>query len=251
VLLEDLGDETLFRRLRHVPRPQWSAWYARAIDLLGDWQQAFAAEDPSCVAFSRRFDRDLLRCELDHFREWGLEACRGPIAPALGAALDAEFDALADAVAALPTVLLHRDFQSKNLMVLDNDALALIDFQDALIGPRPYDLVALLCDSYVALTPQEQADGLARYAARAGLGGSGGLAAFSHGFYTQAVQRKLKDAGRFVFIDGVRRNPSFLQYIPQSVRYVTRALSQLPERERLAALLAQIAPDWFGPEAPR
>lgn len=251
VLLEDLGDETLFLRLGRTPREQWLPWYQKAVDLLCEWQRAFAESDPACVAFGRRFDRGLLRWELDHFREWGLDVWRGPTPAGLRAALDIEFDALADAVAAIPTTLVHRDWQSKNLMVLPGDTLAVIDFQDALVGPRPYDLVALLCDSYTALEPSEQRALIDRYLDRSGITDPEARAQFTRWFYTQAVQRKLKDAGRFVFIDRVRKNPGFLQYIPQSVRYVHRALTHLPERARLHTLLAQAAPDWFGPDAPR
>jgi aminoglycoside/choline kinase family phosphotransferase len=252
VLLEDLGDQTLFTTLVHTPRATWSTLYERAVDLLCEWQRSFAERDTSCVAYGRRFDRGLLRWELDHFREWGVDAWRGPIASdALRRDLDAEFDRLADDVAALPTTLVHRDWQSKNLMVLGNGSLAVIDFQDALVGPRPYDLVALLCDSYVGLEPDEQVAWLARYVARAGLSAAE-RDAFERAFWTQAVQRKLKDAGRFVFIDRVRKNQSFLEYIPQSVRYVHRALVALgDERASLHALLAQIAPDWFGERAAR
>src|SRR5262249_21084584 len=105
VLLEDLGDETLFVRLGRTPRDGWALWYARAVDLLVAWQRGFAGADDACVAYGRRFDRELLRWELEHFREWALDAYRAPVAPALRAALDAEFDALADAVAAMPTAL--------------------------------------------------------------------------------------------------------------------------------------------------
>lgn len=250
VLLEDLGDETLFKRLGRTPRSEWMSWYERCVDLLGDWQRAFSgAPDSSCVAFGRRFDRALLRWELDHFREWGIDAYREPLPSTLRAALDEEFDKLADDVAALPTTLVHRDWQSKNLMVLEDGSIAVIDFQDALVGPRPYDLVALLCDSYVALEDDEQRALIARYCARAG-SEVGDVARFEEQFYTQVLQRKLKDAGRFVFIDRVRNNPSFLQYIPQSVRYVRRALGKLPERARLHHLLAEAAPNWFGADAP-
>lgn len=251
VLLEDLGDETLFVRLGRTPRDQWLPWYLKAIDLLVDWQRAFARQDPECIAFHRRFDRDLLRWELDHFRQWALEAWRGPVPASLRAALDTEFDTLADELTALPTTVVHRDWQSKNLMVLGDGSLAVIDFQDGLMGPLPYDLVALLCDSYTSLEPEEQSALIAHYFHRTGMEAPAERERFVRWFYLQTVQRKLKDAGRFVFIHRVRNNPNFLPYIPQSVRYVHRALIHLPDRARLHALLAEIAPDWFGPSAPK
>ena len=56
------------------------------------------------------------------------------------------------------------------------------------------------------------------------------------------MQRKLKDSGRFVFIDRVKKNPNFLPFIPSSLRYVKDALARLPELAELAAVLAQVDP---------
>lgn len=243
VLLEDLGDDTLFKVLQRTPREEWMPYYERAVDLLAAWQRAFpcTGEDRGLV-YSRSFDRKLIRWELDHFREWGLEAWRALKGDARLSALEGDFDALADAVAAMPRVVMHRDWQSKNLM-LRRGEFVVIDFQDALVGPEPYDLVALLCDSYTSLTLEEQRTLIARHCANAGVDDR---AAYEHRFWTQAAQRKLKDAGRFVYIDRVRKNASFLQYIPQSVAYADRALSLLPERSALREKLRALAPDWFG-----
>ena len=56
------------------------------------------------------------------------------------------------------------------------------------------------------------------------------------------MQRKLKDAGRFVFIDRVRGNPSFLGYIDDSLAYVRAALARGYGGPRLAELLADVDP---------
>jgi aminoglycoside/choline kinase family phosphotransferase len=71
-------------------------------------------------------------------------------------------------------------------------------------------------------------------------------------FWRVAAQRKLKDAGRFVFIDRVRGNPDFLQFYPQSLRYAGRALRALGQRELLELLERRLPgfPDQaFVPEA--
>ena len=71
------------------------------------------------MAFSRRFDEALLRWELEHFKEWYLEAERGVKLDERDArALGVAFDWLARELAAAPTTLVHRDFQSRNLMVV-------------------------------------------------------------------------------------------------------------------------------------
>ena len=66
--------------------------------------------------------------------------------------------------------------------------------------------------------------------------------AMRHGFRLIAVQRKLKDAGRFVFIDRVRGNPSFLPYYPGSLAYVARALRDLPGLAALTSCLHRLVP---------
>jgi aminoglycoside/choline kinase family phosphotransferase len=66
--------------------------------------------------------------------------------------------------------------------------------------------------------------------------------AFGALFDLQTVQRKLKDAGRFVFIDRVKKNPSFLVHIPNSLAYVARALARLPDLGPLHELLAHHVP---------
>ncbi len=241
LLLEDLGDETFEDRLRRTPEAGWEPLYGRAVDLLADMHRACADLPDSTLPRTRRFDEALLRWELDHFREWGLEALHGPLPAADRATIDRLFDRLAADVAAAPTGFVHRDYQSRNLMWAPGDRLSIIDFQDALTGPRVYDLVALLCDSYVALPLELQRAMTARYAARAGIP-AGELEAFEAELWRQALQRKLKDAGRFIFIDRERKNASFLRWFPQSVVYVGRALARTPGYEELESILAWALP---------
>jgi aminoglycoside/choline kinase family phosphotransferase len=242
LLLEDLGDETFDTRLQSLPRARWDVLYGVAIDHLARLHEAGAQADPSsCIALRRHFDATLLRWELDHFREWGLEALHQPLAAADRSELDAHFDALTAAIVALPQGLVHRDYQSRNLMWAPDGELAIIDFQDAFLGPAPYDLVALLCDSYVAVDPQLQAAMLQRYAEQRAYSAAQ-HSALVRGFRLIAVQRKLKDAGRFIFIDRVRKNPSFLGYYPASLEYVARALAGLPELAPLQHCLQRVVP---------
>jgi aminoglycoside/choline kinase family phosphotransferase len=100
-----------------------------------------------------------------------------------------------------------------------------------------YDLCALLCDSYVTLEQHEQERLVRRYAVATSIDAD----ALQQAFWKVAVQRKLKDAGRFVFIDRVRGNPDFLQWYPQSVCYAARAMRELGLDE-LFDLLAQRLP---------
>jgi aminoglycoside/choline kinase family phosphotransferase len=244
LVLEDLGDEMLETRLLagDDPRPL----YERAIDALARLRAAAEREPAGCVAFGRAFEEELYRWELDHFREWLLEAWKGAaLSPGERAVVDREFDRIARALSTEPRGFTHRDYQSRNLMVLPGGEQAVIDFQDALLGPRQYDLVALLRDSYVELPPELVTAMLHRYLEQLALAGGPRLeyGPFRETFDLLTVQRKLKDAGRFVFIDRVRKNPGFLVSIPASLRYVREAFGRRPDLAELQAILARHVPE--------
>jgi N-acetylmuramate 1-kinase len=245
--LQDLGDQTFESAVRAVSESERKGLYRLALEQIVALQQlGDRNSDRDCVAFSRRFDEPLLRWELAHFREWYLEVERGVALDAgESALLEEAFDWIARQLAAAPTTLVHRDFQSRNIMVMGDGRapdLKVIDFQDALLGTRAYDLVALLRDSYVVLSASEVDQLIAHFVALAGIEDEPG---FRRLFVLQTLQRKLKDAGRFVFIDRVRKNPSFLRFIPASVAYVREALANAPaELEPLRALLGRRLPEF-------
>jgi aminoglycoside/choline kinase family phosphotransferase len=247
MVLEDLGDEMLETRLLAGDAP--APLYERAIDQLARLRAHAEARPGGCVAFTRSFDADLYRWELEHFVEWGLEAWKGArLSPAERAVCDGAFDRIARALEAEPKGFTHRDYQSRNLMVLPSGEQAVIDFQDALLGPRQYDLVALLRDSYVELEPALVEAMLRRYLDRLEAEGGPRLAygPFRELFDLLTVQRKLKDAGRFVFIDRVRKNPDFLVSIPASLRYVREAFGRRDDLADLQEVLARHVPE-LGP----
>jgi N-acetylmuramate 1-kinase len=255
LLLEDLGEprleDALIAARKSTPGDEaaFIAVYMDAIDLLAKFKATFAALQASdCVAKAKRFDTALLRWELDHFTEWGVEAGTGTTySPEDKAVVDAGFNRLVASLEALPAVLTHRDFQSRNIMAMPQPrGLVLIDFQDALLGPAIYDVVALFRDSYVSIEPATLDRLLAGAFTRlVGLPGIPATEAeFRRQFHMQTLQRKLKDAGRFVFIDRVRKNPNFLPYIPQSLAYVRHAFASLSgEYDDLWHTLAKYRPE--------
>ncbi len=243
MLLEDLGDLTFEAALTPQNREDL---YGRAVDLLAKLRaHADARKDPGCLAFTRAFDRDLYRWELDHFYIWGLVVRTGR-QPTTGEreVLDHAFDRISTQLDALPRGFTHRDYQSRNLMVTHGD-IVVIDFQDALQGPRQYDLVALLRDSYVELDRPFVERMVRRYVDRLSeLGANpGDPQEFLRTFDLLTIQRKLKDGGRFVFIDRVKQNPGFLPSIPASFRYVRDALPSHPEYARFAEILGRYVPE--------
>jgi aminoglycoside/choline kinase family phosphotransferase len=233
LLLEDLGDDTLANYLAREPSKKTEI-YKRAVADLAAAQQCLALLPSDSVVRARVFDHDLLLWEIQHFREWGLSA-RGI---ELGAEDRTTFDALAERLAAKiaswPKVFVHRDYQSRNLMVNEGN-ITWIDFQDALLGPRVYDLVALLNDSYQVFDRDFVDARIKEFAVALSLD----PAAIATEFDTVTVQRKLKDAGRFVFIDRVKNNSSFLPFVEPTIEKVFLSLGRLAKADAdMAAWIA-------------
>jgi len=235
ILLEDLGDRSLMAAIAGRSEGEVEALYGRALDALIALQRDTPV-DAGCVAAHRAFSAELLAWEFDHFVAYGLEARRGaPLPPAAKKALTENFGALAREIAAAPKVLVHRDYHSRNLMVRPDGSLGIIDFQDALMGPATYDLASLLWDPYVTLP-----DGLAgRLAARYQREAPVALGTdFPALLARTALQRLLKAAGRFVYIDRVKGNPAFLADVPACLARAGAILSADPDLNELAGLLA-------------
>lgn len=269
LLIEDLGDETFEQAVLHaagidpasgaadpagpLAGEAVAALYREVLDIVLHLQESARrsqrdssfGEAFACISFERAFERDLLRWELDHYLEWGLEARRdGSFPAARRAPFEAAFDRLTDELLALPRTLALRDLQSRNLM-RKAGRWYLIDFQDALLGPFVYDLVALLRDSYVLLDDDLVFDLLYYYTEkgrRIGLPWCEEASEVRRAFHLQTVQRKLKDAGRFVFIKRQKGDDSFLPYYAPSIRYVEHALAHLPAFEDLREALRAAEP---------
>lgn len=244
LVIEDLTDRTLEAALLDGA-PQREV-YGRAIDQLAKLRaHAEAHPEIKCLAWTRAFDEELYNWEFEHFIEYGLLARGAKPSPDDLSLLRREFARVSHELAAAPRSFTHRDYQSRNIMVLDSGEQVVIDFQDALQGPRQYDLVALLRDSYVELERPLIDEMLARYIQRFHAEGGPRLdpAEFVAFFDLLTVQRKLKDAGRFVFIDQVKKNPSFLKHIPSSLKYVRDALARRPDLSDVRAVLQRHVPE--------
>ncbi len=251
IVLEDLGDDTLANFLMRAPEKK-RGLYTLAIEDLARAQQRLADLPDGSIVRTRAFDEDLLRWEIDHFREWGLEARGFVLGSDQRKAFDGIADRLARKIASWPRGFVHRDYQSRNLMVRSTEGLCWIDFQDALLGPRIYDVVALLSDSYQEFDRAFVLDRLEELARALGLPADEARGLETE-FDTMTVQRKLKDAGRFVFIDRTKKTPSFLKFVVPTIHKVKASLARLddPDMRSLDALLASVLPPAEWPTSPQ
>jgi len=233
LVVEDLG-ETLAERLLRDPASR-DALYRRAVQDLAAAQQKLQSLPARSIVANRSFDRELLSWEIEHFREWGVEALGTRLSEEEKSAFARAQQHLVESLLGLQQGFCHRDYQSRNLLVLADDSIAWIDFQDALLGPRAYDLVALLQDSYQRFDERFVAARLSDYAEARGLSADEAVA-LSFEFDLITVQRKLKDAGRFVFFERTRGDPSYLPFYIPTLQLVLGALARLAEKTELSSL---------------
>ncbi len=163
LVLEDWGEISMETRMRRTPA-QAAALYApvltaavrlhtHATDLVRTRQTEL---EPTFDTTVFHWEHELFANHL--VRGW---LGRTALPPGVGDELAAVATRLRDA----PRVVVHRDFQSSNVLCRGR-RIALIDFQGMRLGPAAYDLASLLCDPYVALPPALRTDLLRRYAER-------------------------------------------------------------------------------------
>lgn len=242
ILLEDLGDTTLEKAYSNKKD---LSLYENAINLLALLKTKTAQKSDNCIAFLRKFDYDLYMWEFNHFIEYGIEARNNIKLPESDKiTMKNYFSEISHQLDKVSTVFTHRDYQSRNIMIKD-EKLYLIDFQDALISTPAYDLVALLRDSYIKFDDKIINDFIELYINSLNLNGIKFDAdEFKRLFFLQTIQRKLKDGGRFVFIDRVKKNSSFLPYIPNSFEYARSAMEKFNDFKELYKVIAKYVPEF-------
>jgi aminoglycoside/choline kinase family phosphotransferase len=242
LVLEDLGDVALWDRVQRLPPCDVLAWYQKAIDeLLKMHVRGTAERDVQCIAFQQRFDFRLYMWEFEHFLEYGL-AKRVTISDMRIEELRKHFSAIARRLDHESACLNHRDYHSWNLMVRD-EQIAVIDFQDALLAPPQYDLASLLNDRITdsVVTPDLE-ERLVRYYVQRRVEDEGQPIddePFQEIYLLSAVQRDLKVVGRFHYLDLVKGKPGYKKFIPPTVRRLKRNLARLPQTAKIIPLLLE------------
>lgn len=233
IWMQDLGEQDLWA-FRDEPWPRRRALYALALDELAALHaraHAAAADCPEIV-FQSGFDAELYRWEQSYF----FEHCAGRFFGVAEPACDEEaLDEIALALAAKPPVLVHRDFQSQNILIHGGHA-HLIDFQGLRRGLPGYDLASLIYDPYVTLTAGERAELVQLYLEKC-LGHGLEIPADFHATLDLcAMQRLMQALGAYGFLGLVKGRTHFLAHIPAalaSLREVTVRIERLQALRRL------------------
>ena len=221
LLLEDLGDDVLLPILStHSAGP----WYASALSTLNR-----VAAIPVATSGLTYYDAAKLQTELDLFRYWFIpQLLRLEWTQDLDTGFAGLSQCLIANAAEQPQVLVHRDFHSRNLMVVGNSELAVIDFQDAVIGPITYDPVSLLKDCYISWPRQQQIAWLLDY--KGLLIAERQLAAiddetFTAWFDLMGLQRHIKVLGIFARLCLRDGKSAYLDDLPLVLAYVVQVLA--------------------------
>ncbi len=231
LLLSDLGTRTY---LQVLDAANASRLYGDACSALVRWQRS------SREGLLPPYDRTLLKRELDLFPDWYLARHLGfALSPAQKTILDEAFAKILGNNLAQPTVFVHRDYHSRNLMLSEPNP-GVLDFQDALFGPITYDLVSLLRDAYIEWEEDRQIDWAVRYwqsARRAGLPVNPDFADFWRDFEWMGVQRQLKVLGIFARLWHRDGKDGYLKDVPRVMRYLRGACARYRDLAPLARLL--------------
>ena len=231
LLLEDLGDQLLWPALNTVSVDNY---YNLAFDVLAK----MAAVKTSAAGLDP-YDRSLLGEELGRFQQWFVQGLLGYNPnPSEQVLLDRVFERLISSALEQPLVLVHRDFHSRNLMLAGAEGLAVIDFQDAVVGPVTYDLVSLLRDCYIQW-PVERVQAWA-HSYRDRLCSQGLLAVtdealFLRWFDWMGLQRHIKVLGTFSRLYLRDGKSAYLDDLPLVIQYVLQIADQYAEEEPIFA----------------
>lgn len=219
MLIEDFGEQHLYDV---VARDYIADLYELALDQLQLIQQVPDAHLPS-------FDRPFLLREMTLFDTWLVQYQLNLAPPP---SLLIVYEVLIENSLEQPQVTMHRDFHSRNLLLVD-EKIAVIDFQDAVKGPLAYDLVSLLKDCYITLNPEQIESLISVYLQR--LNSSSLLNSyidkqqFFKWFDLIGMQRHLKVLGLFVRLGVEEGKSTYLKYISRVFSYVLAVAAKYTE----------------------
>lgn len=220
-ILEDLGDRLLLGALNP---DNANARYTLAINTLHQLQQA-----PLTDKTIPLFDKAFMRGEIALFREWFLEAWLGiRLSMEDERVLNTAFEWLVEQIAQQPCVLIHRDYHSRNLLLVGDgvvEQLGVIDFQDAMYGPVTYDLVSLLRDCYIQWPEAQVHAWVALFHQQLPTDTRGSLMTFQRAFDLCGLQRHLKVLGVFCRLHLRDNKPAYLRDLPLTLHYVMTCIS--------------------------
>lgn len=237
MLLSDLGDTLL---LGQLTPDRVDALYDQALEELAHIQDCDEVPGYPLPLYDQRRLLD----EMNLLRDWFVgRYLELTLSTEQEATLSNAFGTIDAAVRAQPQVFVHRDYHSRNLMLVNSKTIGVIDFQDAVVGPVTYDLLSLLRDAYIVWPQASVERWVAAFAAK--LRAKGKLkgvndAEFLRWFDWMGAQRHLKVVGIFARLSLRDGKHGYLDDIPRVFNYLLNEIRPYPELHALHSLLQDV-----------
>ena len=235
LLLSDLGNTTY---LQALTQESATRLYGAATDALIQIQLASRENELPL------YDEALLRRELNLFPEWYISRHLGvTLSAKQQAKLEEVFVRILANNLAQPSVYVHRDYHSRNLMLIEENNPGILDFQDAVFGPLTYDLASLFKDAYIRWEEEEIMHWIILYwekARKAGLPVRQDFGEFYRDYEMMGVQRHIKVLGIFARLYHRDGKDGYLKDMPLVMDYLRRACERYIDLKPLLVLLMEL-----------
>jgi aminoglycoside/choline kinase family phosphotransferase len=238
ILMKDLGNTDLW----HLRNKSWDvrrALYEKTLRIVHKLHSLSEAKFPfEKVHLAEAFGPNLYKWERDYFKNNFVEIlCKLNLDPGLLARLETELAGLARRLSAGNRSLVHRDLQSQNVMIYENEPF-LIDFQGMRFGTSFYDLGSILCDPYVDFSASERIDLLSFYY---GLSTPDlDWSAFQNAFWEASAQRLMQALGAYGFLGITKGLKSYLVHVPAGIQNLRTAVENATSLPTLLEVCTKI-----------
>ena len=234
IWLEDLGENDLFS----YRTESWLVRRAFYESVLDEVRKLHQLPESVCIEMRQHLPAEFNAALYVWEQSYFFENCLGRYFKIEQAKIEQvarlpEFTSIAERLAELPRVLVHRDFQSQNILVRNGQAY-LIDFQGMRPGLAQYDLASLLYDPYVELSAAERDELLQHYC------GGKPASDFRETLRLCAMQRLMQALGAYGFLGLVKGHEHFLQHIPKAVNSLHEVVAEIGDLELFENLLLEL-----------
>jgi len=236
ILMEDLGDVDLWSQ-RTLPWNKRRDYYFQVLTQIRRLHSLELKKIPADLKLSPGYGPKLYRWEQNYFLESFVgEVCKIKPPSSLLKKLKKELESLSTRLQKIEPCLIHRDFQSQNIMI-KNDQPALIDFQGMRKGCLFYDLGSLICDPYVTFEDEERNELINFYCELKSPDYSRND--FAIHFWEASAQRLMQALGAYGFLGLKKNKPDFLKHVYNGIRNLILATSNTKNLPLLHGLSQQ------------
>lgn len=239
------GNETFFDALEKQSHSeqQLQTLLHNTIDWLIQLQNLNPTQHAEFIARQRRLGIKSLLLECQEFIDYGVKYFyQKNLSIDEKILFNKQFQALCEAIDQQQKLIIHRDMQSKNIM-LDGEKIGIIDYQDCCLGPYTYDLASLLYDPYVSFDPDIVDDCMSYYFQQASEKRliNVSFAQVKKDCQLAGIQRLIKAAGRYMYIAEEKKQNTHVQFFLPAIERCLLLLDNFPEYSPLLELIGRVS----------